>query len=51
MAPLTPYAVELRYDAEFWPTETAAKEARTCALAVRDFVLAKLPADLHPPGA
>ena len=45
-APLTPYAVELRYDAEFWPSASAAQEACNSALAVRDFVLARLPPDL-----
>ncbi len=46
VAPLTPYAVELRYDAEFWPTQEAAQEARSAALAVRDFVLTLLPKTL-----
>lgn len=41
--PLTPYAVELRYDAEFWPTTESAKEARLAALAVKEQVLRHLP--------
>ena len=41
--PLTPYAVELRYDAEFWPSRQVAEEARQAALAVRDFVCRRLP--------
>ena len=41
--PLTPYAVELRYDQEFWPTETIALEAREQAARVRNEVLAHLP--------
>ena len=41
--PLTPYAVEMRYDAEFWPEAPVAEDARSSALAVRDFVLARLP--------
>ena len=41
--PLTPYAVELRYDHEFWPSREVAEEAKALAGAVRDFVLKKLP--------
>jgi HEPN domain-containing protein len=44
--PLTPYAVELRYDSDFWPTAQEASEARDFALAARDFVLALLPTSL-----
>jgi HEPN domain-containing protein len=40
---LTPYAVELRYDDEFWPSLEVAREARSSALAVKSFVLARLP--------
>ena len=39
---LTPYAVELRYDFEFWPTKEAAQEARTAAIAVRIAIAARL---------
>ena len=41
-ATLTPYAVELRYDFEFWPTKEAAHEARTAAIAVRNAIAARL---------
>jgi HEPN domain-containing protein len=41
-ANLTPYAVDLRYDFEFWPTKEAAQEARTAAIAVRDAIAARL---------
>lgn len=41
--PLTPYAVEVRYDAEFWPSREAAESARKSALSVRDCVLPRLP--------
>jgi len=44
--PLTPYAVELRYDHDFWPSREEAEEARSLALAVRDFVLRKLPNEI-----
>ena len=43
VAPLTPYAVELRYDFEFWPTTEAAQAARTAAIAVRNAIAARLP--------
>ena len=46
VAPLTPYAVELRYDDQFWPIREVAQEARSAALAVREFVLSRLPDDL-----
>jgi len=45
--PLTPYAVELRYDDSFWPTQQVAEEARVSALAVLRFVLDRLPADIR----
>ena len=41
--PLTPYAVEMRYDAEFWPEDDVAREARSLAIQVRDAVLSRLP--------
>jgi len=41
--PLTPYAVELRYDHDFWPSGDTADEARHAALAVKRFVLERLP--------
>ena len=44
--PLTPYAVELRYDDSFWPSQQVAEEARASALAVLKFVLDRLPADI-----
>jgi len=47
VAPLTPYAVELRYDDSFFPTESVAKEARSSALAVFEFVLDRLPIDIR----
>jgi len=49
-APLTPYAVELRYDDSFWPPLETANQARASAVTVRDFVLDRLPKDiLHAP--
>jgi HEPN domain-containing protein len=47
---LTPYAVELRYDNDFWPTVDAVREARDAALAIRAFVLPRLPPELGQPG-
>ncbi len=46
VAPLTPYAVELRYDADFWPTHEVAKEAGLAVSKVRDFVVSLLPEEL-----
>lgn len=45
--PLTPYAAELRYDDEFWPSQETAMEAQAAADAVRTFVLARFPADVR----
>jgi HEPN domain-containing protein len=47
VAPLTPYAVELRYDDSFWPTQQVAEEARASALVVLQFVLNRLPPDIR----
>lgn len=44
--PLTPYAVETRYDSEFWPEREVAEEARALAQSVRSFVMTRLPARL-----
>lgn len=44
---LTPYAVELRYDDEFWPDIEVVSNARDAALAVRSFVLERLPEEFH----
>jgi len=43
---LTPYAVELRYDAEFWPSDEEVKDARSRTLKVRDFVVRRLPSSI-----
>ena len=45
---MTEYAVKLRYDPDFWPPIEQAKSARDAALKVREFVLARLPAEVHP---
>ncbi len=42
-AELTPYAVRLRYDEDFWPPLETAHQARAAALAIRDCVLTRLP--------
>lgn len=47
---LTPYAVELRYDLEFCPSVETTRRAVELAQAVRDFVLARLPAEVKPEG-
>jgi HEPN domain-containing protein len=45
---LTPYAVELRYEAEFWPNREETEEARSAALAIKEFVVKRLPAGIQP---
>jgi len=45
---LTPYAVELRYDNEFWPSEETARRALDAALKIRGLVLEGLPAEMQP---
>jgi len=44
---LTPYAVELRYDAEFWPALETANQALSATLNIRDFVVERLPEDMR----
>lgn len=45
---LTPFAVELRYDFEFWPSRDDTSDAVATARSVRRAVLAVLPASVHP---
>lgn len=45
---LTPYAVELRYDEEFWPSVETARQAVDAATTIRGFVLDRLPATADP---
>ncbi|NJO83370.1 MAG: HEPN domain-containing protein [Blastochloris sp.] len=45
---LTPYAVQLRYDPDFWPDQAAANEALNLAGHVRAAILAVLPTSTHP---
>jgi len=42
---LTPYAVELRYDDEFWPSAQVAQQSLKAATSIRDFVFNRLPAN------
>ena len=44
--PLTPYAVETRYDDQFWPNRDVAENARRLARTVEQSVLGRLPGDL-----
>jgi HEPN domain-containing protein len=46
VAPLTPYAVELKYDADFWPDREVTEEAGLAVSRVRDFVISLLPKGL-----
>ena len=43
---LTPFAVELRYDAEFWPSEDTADNALANAKEVQNFIAEKLPSSI-----
>ncbi|MEI8079403.1 MAG: HEPN domain-containing protein [bacterium] len=44
---LTPFAVGLRYDDEFWPSLNEVIEAQNAALKIRDFVIRRLDAGLR----
>jgi HEPN domain-containing protein len=48
IAPLTPYAVELRYDEQFWPTLEAARQAQDAVAQIREFVRTRLPPGTWP---
>ena len=39
---LTPYAVDLRYDTEFWPAPEMAREAYEAARAIKEFVIKRM---------
>ena len=43
---LTPYAVEARYDLEFWPSVAATEEARACSRTIGEFVIRRLPREV-----
>jgi len=45
---LTPYAVELRYDEEFWPSPDTARQALEGALAIKGFILRHLADNMRP---
>lgn len=45
---LTAYAVELRYDAEFWPPRSTADEAVALAQQIRALILPRVPASARP---
>jgi HEPN domain-containing protein len=45
---LTPYAVQLRYDMEFWPDQATGKQALAAVYRIRAAVLAALPPLTHP---
>ena len=46
---LTPYAVQLRYDEDFWPSEQETAAALQSAQALRAFVIPLLPKNMQPP--
>lgn len=45
---LTAYAVDLRYDAEFWPTRQETEQARVGALTIKAFIVQRLPPGILP---
>jgi HEPN domain-containing protein len=45
---LTPYAVEARYDNDFWPTVETVQEAYDAIQVVRQFVMQRLPPEESP---
>jgi HEPN domain-containing protein len=45
---LTDYAVRLRYDSDFWPTQSEAAEALTVAEKVRLEIISVIPQNMHP---
>lgn len=45
---LTPYAVQMRYDAEFWPDHDTAAEAIRLVEKIKDAILECLPPETHP---
>lgn len=46
---LTPYAVQLRYDEDFWPSLAEATSALQAAQALRAFIVPRLPPAMQPP--
>ena len=48
LSQLSAYAVEVRYDFEFWPDRQTAREAITLALEVRRLVLRVVPESARP---
>ena len=48
LAELTPYAVQLRYDFEFWLDRETVQQALHIAECVRVAVLATVPQEAHP---
>jgi len=47
---LTPYAVELRYDGEFWPEAVTAGQALNAALTIKKFVIDRMPPEMKSEG-
>jgi HEPN domain-containing protein len=43
---LTPYAVELRYDIEFWPSIEMARQALDTAVTIQNYVVDRLPVEV-----
>jgi HEPN domain-containing protein len=48
LAEITPYAVDLRYDFEFWPDRETAEKALAIAERLREVILAGVPKEAQP---
>jgi HEPN domain-containing protein len=48
LAEITPFAVELRYDPDFWPDLETAKKAFSAAQRLREQIVAALPESARP---
>jgi HEPN domain-containing protein len=48
LAELTPYAVETRYDFDFWPDRATGQEALDLAQRIREGILALIPKEARP---
>jgi hypothetical protein len=48
---LTPFAVKVRYDDQFWPSSVVTTEARSAAVSIQQFVLSRLAQGDPPPSS
>lgn len=48
LSDLSPYAVQIRYDFQFWPESSAVQEAQRTVHLVRELVLSQIPKTVFP---